>query len=743
MNGKKWNRRVASIGCRSCVLFTAWVMLGCTLLLAEDPTAVLDGMKPADARLEKLKDLNGYFPFEVPKEVEIWNQRAEQVRTRLKVALGLFPMPTRTPLKPVIHGSRDMGDYTIEKVYFESMPGFFVTGNLYRPKKASGKMPGVICPHGHWSNGRFTDAGRDGVRKQIVNGAERFEDGGRSPLQSRCVQLARMGCVVFHYDMLGYADSEQLSYSLVHRFAKQRPEAISMTSWGLFSPQAESHAQSAMGLQSWNSIRALDFVSQLPGVDPKRLAVTGASGGGTQTFMLAALDPRVAVAMPCVMVSTAMQGGCTCENASLLRIGTGNVEFAGLFAPKAQGLTAANDWTKEMQTKGFPQLQKLYEMLGAPKNVMLASLTHFNHNYNYVSRARMYAWFNLHLKLGMTEPIVEEAHRHLTEEELTVWGKGHPKPPGGDAFERDLLKWWNSDTQNQLDQMAFGEKKEWSKYQQLVQQALQVILRAKVPESADLFDFEATRKEQQDGAMIIGGVLKYLPESTANPTLFVFPENWNKSVAIWVTGQGKTSLFEGDSLSPAVQQLVGQGVAIAGIDLFQQGEYQQGEKEVFTQQRVVANPRESAAYTYGFNDPLFARRVQDLLRLVGFVKTHKDVPEKVWLVGVDGGGHFVAAARAIAGHAVDRTCVDTEGFRFGKVDSIRHVDFLPAAARYHDLIGMLVQAAPGELWLAGEGETLPKLVARAYAQTGAPQNVSLAKDNKSSSHAAVAWLLRQ
>ena len=149
-----------------------------------------------------------------------------------------------------------------------------------------------MCPHGHWAKGRFHDAGLDAVRKEIEKGAERFENGGRSPLQARCVQLARMGCVVFHYDMLGYADSQQISFEVAHRFAKQRPEMNAAEGWGLFSPQAESHLQSVMGLQTYNSIRALDFLQGLPDVDPGRIAVTGASGGGTQTFMLSAIDPR-------------------------------------------------------------------------------------------------------------------------------------------------------------------------------------------------------------------------------------------------------------------------------------------------------------------------------------------------------------------------------------------------------------------------------------------------------------------
>ncbi len=246
---------------------------------------------PADQRLEKLQDLNGYFPFTPAKSREEWEHRAERLRRQMLVALGLWPMPSKTPANAVIHGCRDQGDYTVEKAYFESFPGFFVTGNLYRPKGKSGKLPGVLCPHGHWANGRFYDVGVDGVRKQIVQGAERFENGGRSPLQSRCVQLARMGCVVFHYDMIGYADSVQISQSLAHGFSKQRPEMNTAENWGLFSPAAESHLQSVMGMQAYDSFRALDFLLDLPDVDPQRIAVTGASGGGTQTFILSATGP--------------------------------------------------------------------------------------------------------------------------------------------------------------------------------------------------------------------------------------------------------------------------------------------------------------------------------------------------------------------------------------------------------------------------------------------------------------------
>ena len=140
-------------------------------------------------------------------------------------------------------------------------------------------------------------------------------------------------------------------------------------SLGSLYAQAELRLLSVMGLQTFNSIRVLDWVSTLSDVDTSRIGITGASGGGTQTFMLTAVDDRPSAAFPAVMVSTAMQGGCTCENASYLRIGTGNVEIAALCAPRPLGMTAANDWTRELETKGLPELKKLYELLGAGKTL--------------------------------------------------------------------------------------------------------------------------------------------------------------------------------------------------------------------------------------------------------------------------------------------------------------------------------------------------------------------------------------
>jgi len=311
-----------------------------------------------------IKDLDGHFPFAVPENKEAWETRAGELRQQMLVSLGMYPMPTLAAVKPVVHSRRELDGYAIEKVYFESLPGLYVTGSLYSPTSplAEGqKRPAVLCPHGHWANGRFYYTSDAEMKRELATGAERFESAARSPLQARCVQMARMGIVVFHYDMMGNADNLQISAERVHGFGNPKvsnPEVPS-GKWLLYSTTAEGMLQNIMGMQTINSIQSLEFLLQRPDVDPKRISITGASGGGTQTFIASAIEPRFAGAYPVVMVSTSMQGGCTCENAVGLRVNTGNVELAALTAPRPLGVNAANDWTKDMAKDGFPELKKL------------------------------------------------------------------------------------------------------------------------------------------------------------------------------------------------------------------------------------------------------------------------------------------------------------------------------------------------------------------------------------------------
>lgn len=728
-------------------LSTALVLISCfagtSATAASDPSIhrVFDpGQQPDDARLTPPKDLNAYFPFHVPASKAAWEQRQAHLKRQVLVATGLWPMPEKTPLNPVIHGKVVRDGFIVEKVYFESLPGHFVTGLLFSPENADEKKnPAVLCPHGH--GGRLQDYGEANMQKLIDSGAEIHKASGRFPKLARCAQLARMGCVTFIFDMLGYADSQQVSYQLAHRYAERRPEFERTEGWGFYSAQAESRLHSIMGLQTWNSIRALDFLAGLPHVDAGRLGVTGGSGGGTQTILLGAVDDRPVVGFPNGMVSTSMQGGCTCENCSLLRIGTGNVELAALYAPRPQGMTAANDWTKEMMTKGYPQLQQLYAMLGVPENVYCEEMLHFPHNYNAVTRGIMYSWMNEHLKLGQEEPIREQDWVPLTADEHSVWNNDHPAPAGGDDYERKLLHQLDEIDRTAMFHHAPGSGTEFQNYRNIVQNGWQAIIGRGLPAATDI---QRTKvwKEVRAGYLEFGDFLTLTTKNEQIPVISVYPKavDWNQKVVLWIDGRGKAGMFPNGKADPDLLRLIDAGYSVVGADLYGQGEFTTN-GEALSENPVVNNPRQFAGYTYAYNETVFARRVHDILTLTAWVNGDEHSPMALHAVGVNGGGPLLAAARAIAGAELEAVAIDTGGFRFAGLTDWKNAAFLPGAVKYGDLPTLLSLSAPNPLWIGGEDQ-VPAIVRSAYDRSTAADHLGSDPDRLDARTAGVDWILQ-
>ncbi len=715
-----------SAACRRALLL---ILLAVALPAAVHAGLFCSAAHAEEARLAPLKDLDGYFPFTPPTTLEAWKPRAAEVRQRILVSQGLWPMPEKTPLNPSIHGTihkgpeakgnAGTGGYTVSNVSFESAPGLFVTGNLYRPLglKDGQQVPAVLFAHGHWQNARHADQDAAATRKEIANGEERFEEGGRSRFQSLCVQLARMGCVVWQWDMLSDSDAVQFSRQLVHGFAKQRPEMNTTERWGLYSPQAESHLQSIMGLQTLNGIRGVDFVLSLPEVDPKRIAITGASGGGTQTMLVAAVDDRVTLSGPMVMVSTSMQGGCTCENSSLLRVGTGNVEFAALFAPKPQIMNTADDWTKELATKGFPDLQTLYGLYGAKDAVALKRGEHFPHNYNAVTRSAFYTFVNRHFALGAPEPVIERDYEMVEPAKLKVWDAEHPAPKAADPdFERDLLAKLSAESTAAITAAAATK----DGLRGVLAPAWETVI-GRTAASAGEVRWEMAEKTEASGIVRMTGKLVNATHNEEIPVLWLYPKQWNGKVVVWLDDAGCGAIETDGKSFNAVAGILSQGTTVIAADLFTPPDDADGK------QRVVKNPREFAGYSFGYNPTLFAERAHDVLSIVHFLRTAKigdhPSPQRVAVVGLGSRGAIVAAARAVAGDEIDATAIDTQGFRFGKVLDYRSPDFLPGAGKYLDVPGALAAASPRPLWLAGETE-VPEVLSAAAKATGGSKSVT-------------------
>lgn len=319
---------------------------------------------------------------------ESWEKRRDRIYRGLIEGMQLDKMPKiEGQFNEIIIDKKIMDGYSIENVAIESFPGFFVTGNLYRPLENTGKHAAVLSPHGHLADKRF-----------------------KEDVQTRCGILAKMGAIVFAYDMVGYAESTQIKH--------KHPLALV--------------------LQTYNSKRVLDYLLSRDDVDPDRIGMTGGSGGGTQTFVLTALDDRITVSAPTVQVSAHFFGGCVCESGMPIHKShdhqTNNVEIAALCAPRPLLLISDGyDWTRNTPRVEYPYIREIYSVYNAEHKVENVHLPTEKHDYGPTKRAAMYAFMAYHLDLDYRDlfngPSIDESViKILDQDRLRVFSDKNLRP---------------------------------------------------------------------------------------------------------------------------------------------------------------------------------------------------------------------------------------------------------------------------------------------------------------------------
>jgi uncharacterized protein len=335
-----------------------------------------------------------------------WEKRTALIRQGILDGAEIKKISRKKPKNIVIHSKKLLNGYAVENVSFESVKGIYVTGNLYTPlPKESGqvrikdKTAAILCPHGHGNDPRY---------KEYV--------------QQRCATLARMGAVVFAYDMVGQGDSKYCDHKI----------------------------EKVLKLQLLNSIQVVNFLTSLSYVDKNRIGITGESGGGTQTFLLAAIDKRIKVSVPVVMVSGHFFGGCACESGMPVHKRpthqTSNVEIAALFAPKPMLLISdGDDWTKHTPEFEFPFIQRIYGFYQSPNSVENAHFPTEKHDYNASKRQAAYPFLAKHLGLNINAvlkdgKVDESINTVLTEKDLKVFNDTFPMPQAAIKGNEAILK---------------------------------------------------------------------------------------------------------------------------------------------------------------------------------------------------------------------------------------------------------------------------------------------------------------
>ena len=370
------------------------------------PLMAATACSAADARWGDLPHTDTIFTTRKYRNLAEWEARRAHLQRQILWAAGLTPMPERTPLHSVFGEPRVRDGYTVQNVRFESLPGLWVCGNLYRPLDPRPRAhPGVLNPHGHAALGRLN-----------ISEAASY--------QARCITFARLGCTALMWDMLDYNDSAR---QLDGQYQDKAYMGVHNAPWSPGRHERALWNVTSLGVQLWNSIRALDFLESLPEVDPERLACTGESGGGTQTFLLCAVDQRVKAAAPVCMVSAYMQGGCNCENAPGLRIEANNVDFAAMMAPRPMLLVSASgDWTSHTAEVEYPAVRHVYELYGAADKLAHAPFIS-GHGYTLPMRLAVYPWLAHQLGVPCPDPYQEPAYEPEPRESLLSFTDGVPE----------------------------------------------------------------------------------------------------------------------------------------------------------------------------------------------------------------------------------------------------------------------------------------------------------------------------
>ncbi|HZK93861.1 MAG TPA: CocE/NonD family hydrolase [Prolixibacteraceae bacterium] len=584
-----------------------------------------------DERLLVSRGINTIYnsmPFYKTKEE--WEKRKDYLKEHILVCAGLWPTPDKTPLHPKYYHKIDHDDYIVETVTIETYPGFFLAGNLYRPK-GDGPFPAILTPHGHFKYGRLNN--------DTINS-----------IPTRCINLARQGYVVFAYDMVGYNDTRQVT----HTFAG---DSISRL-YGI----------NLLGLQLWNSIRALDFLLGLPQTDTNRVGITGASGGGTQTFLLTAVDDRFQVAAPVNMVSNTMQGGGLCENAPGLRMNTFNVEIAAMIAPKPLLLVSDTyDWTSDTRNTIIPMVKSIYHLYNAEdklKNV------HFDyvHNYNKSSREAVYEYFGKWLLHQNDEsklrekPFVADSDKNLLafmNERNSNRTKTYKQLPATEYHDAPKLdeKGLNSLLKNiyvkQLNQYWPDDKKSLQKFKSIYGTAIRHLVGASMPETVSC---KIMGRSKGNGFIATRLLISKNAKNDWIPCVLFQPLSIANSTVILTAEQGKDYWVKEGLATPnnLIIKLLDQKCNVLALDLFKQGEH-------ILQDSTRTGQLENAEYftTYNLSDR--QEQIQDILTIIKAIDENDDLSHNIDLYATGNTG-ITGLLLATITNDLDRIVLDGDHF---------------------------------------------------------------------------------
>lgn len=620
-----------------------------------------------DRRLLNVNHNEFAHTVNVPETIDEWHAQREYTRSQLALSAGLIPPPDFPDLEPKIWDEKPYEGVTIAKVEFYSVPGLICTGSLYLPSNIKGKIPGILCPYGHWQFGRFHD-----------------HELGSIPV--RCVRFAQLGFAVFCYDMLGKCDNKHILHN--------PPLNIERI--------AELYGTTPFALQTWNSIRALDFLTELPYVDENRIGCTGASGGASQTWTITALDERIKVFAPVCMLSSHFQGGCICEEGPLLRInGLTSFDVLSACAPRPVLLpSVTQDWTNLNPNYEVQALKRIYQMLGKPKNIK-----NFHadapHNYNQFTREHVYPWF---IHFLMDQPLkntVPETGLQAPPIELLKHNEGEVAPTPESSVEALTL------IQNYTTKDVLGfalEKKDFNEEREERLDLLALVLNADTQVEKVAVRVTCPKWETEN-ANVAGLLVSRRDVGDIIPTIKITPKNapQTKNACLLLSTDGKNAFLDDEKLTPILDAVLRKKNTAFAIDCIGTGE---------TAHMPEKSPRmENNPDFFAFNQSIFSLRVQDVLTTLAMISEAGF--ESVSIIAVGEAARIAACAAPLAEN-VKLTLLDMTDVLDSMDAWLLPGNFQPLALKLGGLKGILPLAAPGKLAIKAPQDDINELLADLY-----------------------------
>jgi hypothetical protein len=406
--------------------------------------------------------------------------------------------------------------------------------------------------------------------------------------------------------------------------------------------------------------------------------------------------------------------------------------MAALFAPKPLAMSGAKDWTERIETSGLPELKALYKLYGVEDKVLAKCFPKFGHNYNQVSREVMYNWFNKYLDLGLKGPVEEREMKPATIEELSVYTKEHPKP--ADAVNAEKLRQYMTEASDkQIAALVPKDAKGLAEYRRVFGGALRAMITDQLPQATEVTETRLDEMRNVGDVRLRTYLIGRKGQHEAIPAAGVLGKEFDGTVVVWIHPDGKSSLFKDGKLVPAAQKIIDAKGAILAVDVFGTGE--------LSLDKPYEINKGFAGYTFGYNRPVLANRVHDILTAVAHAKGYDKV-KQVHLVGFEKAGPWVLLARGLCGDAVARTAADWNEFRFEKVRTMSDDMMLPGAMKYDGLSSFAALAAPAELYIHNHHGTRSGYWLKPVYETAGAADKRKHMSEKVSAEHVVEWLMR-